>query len=510
VLALFLSFCCFTLTGCENFSAEGLGERLQELFNGNGDNGEEEPVDTVKVSDAYFGIAYYSNGKTFNPVTDNANVNSLLKEALYEGLFEISNNFTAQNVLCEDYRGDGTEFTFTLKPDVQFWSGEILTASDVAASYKAAKENDKSPYHDRLSGVSSIEALNRVQVRIKLSSPNINFPKLLDIPIYREGSDEEGDFADGTGPYKPKRDGTLFTLEAHENWNGGFLGTIRHISILNITKPDAASSGFLTGELSMMREPRIAPDGSSSRTSGSSETYSTSSASLHFLGFNFKNGQLAEPLVRQALSIAIPRQTICDVALQNYADPAVLPVNPQPDVDGLEPNMGSDVPAANELIKEAKLENEVNISLLVNENNSFKCAAAELIVGAWNSIDGVTATLNEVSYNSFTSALESGSFDVYYGETQLKPDFDLRPLLSANGRLNYGGYSSEKVSKAIAGARKGEDVSAMYRILAEEVPIASVAFEKGQLVLRKGIISNFSPLPYNAFAGQENWTIPEG
>ena len=133
-----------------------------------GEDGEQEPVDNVKVSDAYFGLAWYQNG-TLNPVLDSTSINRVLCEALYEGLFEVTSNFTAENVLCESYTGDGTTFTFTLRGDVTFWSGEPLTASDVVASLQTAQFNESSPYHNRLVEVSSIEALSDREVRIVLT-----------------------------------------------------------------------------------------------------------------------------------------------------------------------------------------------------------------------------------------------------------------------------------------------------------------------------------------------------
>ncbi len=465
----------------------------------------EEPKDDVKVSDSYFGLAYYPNGE-FNPVTDNAEINRLLYEAMYEGLFEVSSNFTAQNVLCSEYKGDGTEFTFTLKEGVTFWSGSRLTAEDVVGSYQAAKSEKTSPYYSRLAEVDTIEAVTDLQVRITLSSPNVNFPKLLDIPVYRNSGEEDESIVEGTGPYKPKQEGSAWNLEANDNWHGGFLGAIRDIKLVTLPHPDAGSA-FQTGEVSMISKPRIAPEGSGSRIGGSGTSVPVSSSSLHYLGFNHENEALANPKVRQALSAAISRSSICEVQLQTFADPAVLPVNPQPELEGLTLNMETSAAEAQELLKSAKLENDLEIRLLVNENNSFKCAAAEQIVGAWNALGGVKATLDKESYKYFKEALESRSFDVYYGETQLTPDFDLRPLMSPEGKLNYGKYSSEQTSKAITDARKGENVSALYKRLLSEMPIVPIAFEKGQIIIRKGVIEGFSPAPYNAFAGQEDWVI---
>ena len=57
----------------------------------------------VDVSDAYFGLGVVSFGHSvLNPVMDGTEVNSMLREALYEGLFEIKNDFTLENELCED------------------------------------------------------------------------------------------------------------------------------------------------------------------------------------------------------------------------------------------------------------------------------------------------------------------------------------------------------------------------------------------------------------------------
>ncbi|MDO4271315.1 MAG: ABC transporter substrate-binding protein [Eubacteriales bacterium] len=470
-----------------------------------GDGGDEDgrPVDNVKVSTAYFGLAYYQNG-TLNPVMDGTGLNRLVCEALYEGLFEVSGNFTAQNVLCADYTGDGTTFAFTLRDDVTFWSGAKLTAADVVSSLRAARDNEDSPYHNRMVEVSSIEAASDSEVRVTLSSPNINFPRLLDIPIYRQGS-AEGDFADGTGPFKPVQENGAWSLQANESWHGGFLGSIRHITLVTMTRADAAASSFQTGDVSLMREPRIAPDGTSTKFGGSVDTVRTASADLHYLGVNHGSAALANAKVRQALSAALGRQSLCDVQLQSFAVPAALPVNPQPVSDGLSYSLTADTEAAARLLDEAGLEEPLSVRLLVNGDNSFKAAAADQIAASWRAI-GVTVTVDKQPYETFLSMLREGSFDVYYGETLLTPDFDLRPLLSPGGSLNYGGYSSETVSGAIAAARRGEDVAALYRLLLEQMPIIPVAFECGQLILRKGLIDEFTPAPYNAFAGLEAWT----
>ena len=532
-----------------------------------GGDEEQGPVDNVKVSDAYFGLAWYQNG-TLNPVLDNTNINRVLCEALYEGLFEVTSNFTAENVLCESYEGDGTTFTFTLRGDVTFWSGEPLTAADVVASLEAAHYNESSPFYNRLTEVSSIEAVGTNQVRIVLSSPNINFPRLLDIPIYREGSADSGSFADGTGPYRPVEGENQWTLEANENWHGGFLGSIRHITLVTMTRADTALSSFQTGDVSLMRASRIDPN--PPNVGGSVDTVQTASASLHYLGFNYNDSLLSSAGVRRALSAALSRQSLCETQLQTFADPAILPVNPQPADSSLSLNMSADPNGAAQLLREAlqsdtggssedepsdtedeytddegdytddeytgegdgsggesdsgetesggssspsgvgsEAETVLSIRLLVNSDNAFKVAAAQQIAASWNALDGVSVTVDAQPYETFVSRLQSGDFDVYYGETQLTADFDLRPLLSSGGSLNYGGYSGESMASAIAAMRSGDNVVGFYQTFLEEMPIVPISFECDQIIIRKGLIDNYQPAPYNAFAGLETWTSPE-
>ena len=323
---------------------------------GQGNDGDGAPVDNVDVSDAYFGLAWYRSGTTLNPVMDGTEVNSMLREALYEGLFEIKNDFTLENELCEDYTSDGITFSFTIKKGIKFWSGAELTASDVAESLKTVLENESSPYHNRLTEVASIEAVTKRMVRITLASPNVNFPKLLDIPIYRAGTTDEGEFAEGTGPYKPVQNGAAWTLEANENWHGGFLGTIRHITLVKMTRADAADTSFRTGDVSIMRSARIAPDDQNIAFTGEVDTVPVSSAMLHYIGLNYNNSQFTNAKVRQALSMAISRQGLCATQLQDYADPAVLPINPQPADTGVSYSLSADLMTAAQLLREAAQE----------------------------------------------------------------------------------------------------------------------------------------------------------
>ena len=118
---------------------------------------------------------------------------------------------------------------------------------------------------------------------------------------------------------------------------------------------------------------------------------------------------------------------------------------------------------------------------------------------------GIGATVNALPYDEYMRALERGNFDMYYGETKLTPDFDIRPLAAADGALNFGGYNNEEFEATLTAARTSEDKSAFYTAFSNALPVIPIAFERCQVVTRAGLLENFNPYPYQIFAGIENW-----
>lgn len=468
----------------------------------------------------YLGLAYDAQ-EPVSPVSSRTRVNRILVEALYEGLFELDESFQPVPVLCESYEGGGLTWIFTIRDGVRFWSGELLTATDVAACLQVAVNEETSPYHARFADVASITPEGN-RLTITLASPNADFPALLDVPVCRAGT--AGDtFADGTGPYRPVQEDGRWQLRANEAWHGGLASAFEKITLVTADHAEDLISGFETGDISLTRIERISARASS--INGVFNVYQTRTLDLHYLGFNHSHGALGQAVVRQALSLLIPRASLCTAQLQNYADPAVLPVNPQPSSGGDTP----DTPNPVELLNSAGFgdsngdgvmdyippptpwytpywHEKFEPVILVNSDNPYKVAAAQQIAAAFQTV-GIGASVNAVPYEEYMTALERGRFDIYYGETLLTPDFDLRPLVSEEGALNYGKYGSEDFAAALSAVRAGGDKAAFYEAFAAELPIVPIAFERSQVVLRAGGLANFKPLPNQLFAGVEAWEV---
>lgn len=467
----------------------------------------------------YFGLAYYT-GEPVSPTVSVTRINRILIEALYEGLFELNSDFEPVPVLCESYQVEGLTYTFTIKSGVAFWSGEPLTAADVAATYQNAKNNPASPYYERFTDVTQIAAVGTNQVALTLASANADLPSLLDVPVCRAGTENDV-FADGTGPYRPVQENTAWSLVANEAWHGGRVTAFPEITLVATTRAETLVYSFETGDVSLTRAERISSE--ASVASGSINVYQTPTADFHYLGVNYANAYLAQAGVRQAISLLLPRENICATQLQSYAEAAVLPVNPQP--DGTELSVDTEaalallaaagiadtdadgvldyLPPATRWYVPTKREPFAPV-LLVNSDNAFKVAAAQAIAAALQTA-GIRASVSALPFEEYLAALEAETFDLYYGETLLTPDFDLRAIVTAGGALNYGKFNDPAFEAALLQGRAATDKTAYYERFSAVLPVIPLAFERNQVVTRAGLLENFEPLPYQIFAGVENW-----
>ena len=479
---------------------------------------------TTPQSKSTFGLAYYANEK-INPVLSVSRINRILCEALYEGLFVLDSNFTPQPMLCDTYSGDGVNWTFTLKQGVKFWSGNDLRASDVVYSYQTAMKNSASPYYNRLQQVQSISASDDRTVHIQLKSPNTSLLRLLDVPVFRQGTEGEV-FSDGSGPYQPQSDGSIRWLVPFTGWREGVLTVFPKIDLISTTRADAVVTSFETGDISMTRADRISATPATFK--GAAEVYQTRTTDLHYLGVNYGRTPYQIGAVRQAISYALDRDRLCSTQLQSFADPAVLPVNPQPAAnDKLSYSLTQNDDKALALLAatgikdtngdgvlEAPTENATRSPLqpviLVNAENTFKVAVVQQIISDLQQI-GIRATMESVPFDEYQNRIRKGEYDLYYGETILTADFDLRPLIAQGGTLNLSGYASAVTDSLLTQERAatGDSLqaaqSALYSHLLVAMPIVPIAFTRGQVITRSALIKGYAPAPFDMFYGIKDW-----
>lgn len=507
IAALALTFTAL-LGGCT------LTERLESAE-------DDTPVQTAATGEKEsIGLAYYAAEKV-NPVLSTSEINTILCDALYEGLFVLDETFTPQPVLCEDYTvsADGKVYTFTVRDGISFWSGEALTAADVAETYRLIKNSPGTRYYSRMSEVTHITARDARTVEITLALPNADFASLLDIPIFRSGTQDEP-FADGTGSFRPVKENGEYRLEAFSGWHGEANPEIDEIALITTVRAKSVMYSFSTGDVSMTRAERISDDPVS--LSGAVDVYQTPSTELHYLGVNMKGELTAQPAFRLGLCALIDRTAICEGALQTYADPALLPCNPQPETVTAQA-LGADAEQALAYFAQIGLTDSnndgfldyaktgyrtrqpVTLTLLVNSENTYKQAVLAQVCLSLNQV-GIQTEVVSVDFETYLAELAAGNYDLYYGDVVLQPDFDMRALLATGGKLNYGGYADPVMDGKLTAARAdGAAQTALYEYFLEQMPIVPIAFERKQVVLRGGLLQNYSTAPAQMFISYPRW-----
>lgn len=475
---------------------------------------EETPTqEVVQPQEKGFSLAY-DPAADLHPITGDSRVNQLLTSLVYEGLYELNENFFPRPVLAQGAAVDdsGLVWTITLREGVVFSDGTPLEAAHVVSSLKTAKKS--ALYSGRLGNMASVRAVDGAVV-ITLTEPNSRFLSLLDIPVVLE---TEGEPPLGTGRYRYARDGESLYLLANYNRDGDV--PYAAITLCPVTAADERVAAFDSGAVSA-----VTADFSSPYELGYScnyEVWDYATTDLLYIGFKVVDGPCQSNLVRQAFARAFDRASIVAEQLGGHGDPAALPIHPLHEDWVGEAGMAlayDPAEAAALLTQAGYTRNEedgllyqkrtaLSVTLLVNSENSVKCAIADALAAELQEL-GVTVTVNKLVWKDYLTALKKGEFDLYLGEVRLTADFNVTELLS--GSLNYGGYDAAPLAELLTnrGIYSGEAGMWMNKLLwnafAEEVPFAPLCFKRESLLVRWDTVSGLAPTRSDPFRNMENW-----
>ena len=496
--ALALSL-CLSLTACldaEDTEPEDfwtIDETLEE---------EEPPEEPPTV----FTLPYLSS-QSLNPMTCSDGVQQVAASLLYEGLFTLDAHFVPQNTLCVSYArgGNGLSYTFTLRDGVLFTDGTPLTAADVVAAYRRAQVSDR--YAARFANISGIRAVRNTVV-LTLMKADSALPALLDIPIIKSGTDKYT-VPVGTGPYRfgTGEDGDC--LLRNDSWWGDASALPERIPLSAAKDADTAAYLFTANRAHLLTADLLSD--SPAASIGGVDLTDAPTTTLYYLGFNARQGAAADKTLRAAMALGIDRETILVSLLASHAQTAQFPISPSSPLypAGLEtPYVSSAYGAA----LDARVTGEpqpIALTLLVNEENSFKTALADFIAKALTD-RYVTVTVSALPWADYVQALESRSFDLYLGEVRLTADWNLTPLVWTNGSLNYGGFSDAATETALTAFLTDENettAAALCAVLAQEAPLVPIVFKSVSTLTPAGRVEGLTPTQSQPLNGLASWVF---
>ena len=456
--------------------------------------------------DIPFSLAVYP-AYSLHPVLAENRANLTLVPLLYEPLFQLDGSFQAVPVLCQSYTAgpDNLSWTFTLRSGVTFSDGTPLTAEAVAAALNTARQ-EGSRYAQRLRDITSVTAGDG-SVTVTLSRPNGDLPALLDIPI----ANGSGDRPAGTGPYILSGEGEELLLTARSDWWQCKALPAREIPLTAVERSDDLISSFASGDTGLVDVDLMGTNALG--YSGNYETWDYATTDFLYLGFNVQRGICQRPEVRRALALAVDRDSIVQVDYARHAAAASLPVHPASSLydEELAQALSYDPEQLASQIKELRLSGR-SLTMVVNSENTAKTAAAQRIADQLEAA-GLKVTLSKLAFADYTAALAAGNFDLYLGEVVLTADFDLSPLLSSTGTLNYGGWQDGEADLLLAdlrgasGPQRKTAAQALFAYLEQQVLIVPICFKNGSVLTQWGRLSGLAPVRGNVFAQLENWSI---
>ena len=236
---------------------------------------------------------------------------------------------------------DGKTFTFQLKPNLKFASGNPITAEDVAFSFARAVQLDKSPAFILTQfGLTKANVAEKVKATGPLSltfetdksyAPTFvyncltaNVASIVDKKLLMS-KEVNGDLGyawlktnyAGSGPLKLRewRANEVVALERNDNYWGEKSKMVR-VLYRHVKEASSQRLQLEKGDIDIARN--LSPEDLTALASNKAiKTTSTPKGTVYYIGLNQKNANLAKPEVREAMKWLVDYAAIGDTLIKN-------------------------------------------------------------------------------------------------------------------------------------------------------------------------------------------------
>lgn len=449
---------------------------------------------TADVSDELV-VALAGDIDNFDPHTNQLIIYEYaIRELVFSSLVDYDVDLNLQGDLATEYETneDATVFTFTLDPDAVFHDGTPVDATAVIESLERAANGADSIWSGRLADVQSYDAPDDQTVVITLNAPNAAFlAGIASIAIVApSGFDDASSSPVGSGPYEfvSWSANDEIVLERFDDYFGDAAAT-ESIVYKPVADQQVALNSLYSGDIDIV----------GSVTSATAEQVDTDRAeivepsttnSLSLIEYN-ASGTLGDERVRQALAMALDKESIRDIA---YGGDGSIQWSPIPESSWAyaeQEGYSYDLDAAAALLEEAGAS---DLSFTLEIPSGFP--DAKQIARVWQASlaeIGVTLTPNVTELSVWLDAYVSRNYDATWNVFNVGADPNSFFDIIMNPHLTDD-YVSPEVSGLVADALAVSDEPAradiygeLQRILVEELPIMTVQFTPIYSVAATGV-----------------------
>lgn len=480
---------------------------------------------------------------TWHPLrSSQRDVRSLLG-LVYEPLIELNGEGEPVGALAASWTLDEATctWTFNLRQNVKWHSGETFTAQDVIHTLDMLKEiadteDLSSPYEDRLKWFVRWSAPDDNTLVLVTTDPYYGILHALDFPIIRASSDMTSSANPtrlvGTGPYRmDSLSSQEMILTSQDAWwkKKPSIDTIR---VAAYSDTQSAVSALYLQQLDAVQASSSSLD--SYEFAQNVQHYSYVTPYFTSLVFNLQSEKVGTPAMRQAIAYGIDRsEIVSDVYVGNAIqvdapimtdswlfDGKLLTFSYLPEYTrttlekvGWHKEKESD-PYYN--VSPGGIHGEYVLRLLVSEStDSHRAEVARLIQSQLKKV-GIRVDIVTLPFEEYRNAMRNGEYDLALASWYLSKVPDMTEMLHATGSLNWNGYYSGHMNTLLEEARRQSTASGLKKItddicdlLVQDLPWMSLFFESHTLMITSELTGITAVSEDDAYRSIDEWTFTE-
>ena len=430
-------------------------------------------------------IGRREDGTTFDPIRTAQNIDFWVFSNVYDVLVRVDRSGTKlEPELAESWEvsDDGLTYTFKMR-DAKFSDGSNITAGDAAFTLLRIRDDEGSLWSESYSVIDTAEAVDDRTLEITLKTPSAPFLSTLAMPgvsiISQAGMESMGQeayaenpVASGAFTVKEWRRGDRVILEKNPNFWEADRVSLNGVEWISVPDDNTRMLNVQAGELDAaiyVPFSRVAE----LQTDPELTVHLEPSTREDHLLINHEQGALAQKEVRQALDMAIDKQSIIDTVtfgLGTVADSYIPAGALYHNVDNL--HRDYDPETAKKMLAEAGA-SDLKLNYLIDAGNEVDEQIAVLLQQQLAQA-GITANLQKVDPSQRWDMLVDGDYDIsvnYWTNDILDPDQKTTFVLGHDTNMNYmTRYQNDEVKKLVEDARVEMDPAkreAMYMKIQE-------------------------------------------
>lgn len=403
-----------------------------------------------------------------------------------------------------------TTWRVTLRDGLKFHDGSAVTAQAVIDAIAPISDENDPAFNKRVAGVLDLAGLSVEGDRVVIfetNSPNAAFHWGLSDPgVAILGTPSEAFPINATGPYvfREAVPDQLYRVEANEDYRLGAPG-FDEVRVVASPDPATAALAFEAGDVDMVIN---YPEADFARIQETgAQGFTTPTARLYFYSVNTSSGPLTNPMIRQAVSLAIDRSGIVEAVLSGVGGVPAGTIYPAGKSWASDIAPSYDPARAEALLAEAGAVKQggvwmldgapLEIEILTYASRAALPPTAEITQAFLQQI-GIKASVRVGEYGASNDALKAGDGDMFLQAWVMLPQGDpasiLGYLLASDGGSNAGNYANPAMDGLLAEGQTTFDQAARERIydevqqiIATDAPLIPVFHVSQAVVARAGL-----------------------